>query len=286
MRRSARLLSFIAALSASTDGRAGAFLQKPGEGAVIVTTSFADAHKAYDSRGRLIAAPSYDKLETQVYLEYGLLEELTLIAESSYMRFRGSNEEQRARQIELLTAQARAGAPLYLPPGFGAGARFEGLGAGWLGGRLRLLQWGETTLSAQGSLRAAGAAARKFLDMRERVQQDGRLQLGWPIAPFGVSGFADLSVGYRSAGQGGDEIRADVTCGLRPWNDILLLAQSFISFSPWSRGENFTASQKFQVSAVYDVTRQVAVQIGARAALRGVNESAERGLLAALWYKF
>ncbi|CAN2532982.1 hypothetical+protein [Methylocapsa aurea] len=288
MRSWAHFCSCVAALSIlqSTACRAGAFLQRPGEGIVILTTSFGEAHKAYDSRGKLVAAPSYDKFETQAYVEYGLIDALTFVAESSYMRFRGSNGSRQLEQLQFLTAEALAGAPLYLPAGVGGGARYEGLGAGWLGGRLRLLEWGATVVSVQASLRAATPTAQTYLDMKRRLQEDARIQLGWPIELFGFTGFSEAQLGFRSAGQSGDELRAEMTFGLRPIQGVLLLAQSFIAFSPWSGAAPFMSSQKAQLSAVCDVTREVAVQIGVRASLRGVNDSAERGLLGALWYRF
>jgi protein XagA len=288
MRSWARFCSCAAALSIfySTACRAGAFLQRPGEGIVILSTSFADAHKAYDARGKLVAASSYAKFETQAYVEYGLIDEITMVAESSYMRFRGSGEQRQLEQLQYLTAEAIAGAPLYLPPGLGGGARYEGLGAGWIGARLRLLEWGATIVSVQGSLRAATPAAQTYLDMKRRLQEDARLQLGWPIEIFGLSGFSDMQLGYRSSGQSGDELRGEMTFGLRPVDGVLLLAQSFIAFSPWNGSAPFMSSQKAQLSAVCDVTKEIAVQLGVRAALRGVNESAERGLLGALWYRF
>jgi len=288
MRSWARICSCAAALSIlhSTACRAGAFLQRPGEGIVILSTSFADAHKAYDARGRLVAAPSYAKFETQAYVEYGLVDALTFVAESSYMRFRGSDGSRQLEQLQFLTAEALAGAPLYLPAGVGGGARYEGLGAGWFGGRLRLLEWGATVLSVQASLRAATPGAQTYLDMKRRLQEDARLQLGWPIEIFGISGFGEAQLGFRSSGQSGDELRGEMTFGLRPIDGVLLLAQSFIAFSPWNGSAPFMASQKAQLSAVCDVTKEVAVQIGVRASLRGVNDSAERGLLGALWYRF
>jgi hypothetical protein len=276
-------LSFVVWATAS---RAGAFLQPPGEGIAILSTSFAEAHKAYDSLGRLVSAPAYDKFETQLYVEYGLAEEITLVAETSYMRFRGSGALRPFEQLALLTQEARAGAALYLPPGVGAGARYEGLGAGWLGARVKLLGIGSVIVSAQGSLRGATDPGRKFLDMSEHMQADARLQLGWPTELLGFFGFGDAQIGFRSSGQNGDEIRGEITTGLRPRDDILLLAQGFFTFTPWASGGAFTASHRLQLSAVYDLTSAVSVQLGARAAIRGVNDSAERGLIGALWYRF
>ncbi|WP_255608085.1 hypothetical protein [Methylosinus sp. Sm6] len=276
----------LASISFTTPGAAGAFLQPVGEGVAILTTSFADAHKAYDSLGRLVAAPSYHKLETQLYAEYGLLDELTLVAETNYLRFRGSDAQKQAAQLAVLIEQAKSRTPLHLPPGVGEGARYAGPGSQSLGARVKLLQLGPAIVSAQASLRAAVGEGRKFLDMSEHVQGDGRLQIGWPVELLGMPGFSEIVVGYRSAGQNGAEVRAEATAGLRPLDSVLLLAQGFAYFTPWASGSAFTASHRLQLSAVYDVTREVAVQIGARAALRGVNDSSERGLIGALWYRF
>ncbi len=281
-----RLYGLLASISFTTPGAAGAFLQPPGEGVAILTTNVAEAHGAYDSRGQLVAAPAYDKLETQLYVEYGLIEQMTLVAETNYLRFRGSGANKQSEQLAVLTEQARAGAPLYLPPGVGEGARYAGPGAQSLGARLRLVQLGPAILSTQASLRASVGEGRKFLDMAEHFQFDGRLQIGWPIEFLGMPGFAEGQVGYRTAGQNSDEIRAEVTTGVRPSREMLLLAQGFFYVAPFASSAAFTVSQRLQLSAVYDLTREVAVQLGARAALRGVNDSAERGLIGALWYRF
>ena len=152
--------------------------------------------------------------------------------------------------------------------------------------RLRLFELGPTVLSLQASLRTATPSARKFLDMKDRFQQDARLQLALPIQAYGFPGFGEAQIGYRSAGQSGGEIRADFTGGVRPFDSLLLLAQSFTIFAPGVFGSTLTLSQKFQLSAVYDVTPKISVQIGALAAVRGVNDSAERGVVSALWYRF
>lgn len=286
MRLSWRRLFACAALSSvvSTACLAGAYLQRPGEGLIILTTGFATADKAYDAHGKLVSARAYSKFETRAYVEYGLIEPLTLVAESSYLRFRGSPRERGLEDIEILKQEALAGAPLVLPEL--QRPHYYGLGASWLGARLRLFEWGPTVLSVQGSLRAAAAPARKYVDQRERLQLDARLQGAVPIQLFGIGGFGEAQLGYRSDGQSGGEIRADITYGIRPLDPILLLAQSFTVVAPANFGATFMASQKFQLSVVYDVTQRVSVQIGALAAVRGVNESAERGLVSAVWYRF
>ena len=67
-----------------------------------------------------------------------------------------------------------------------------------------------------------------------------------------------------------------------PCPQILLLAQSFSGFAPRGGPAGVVAAQKFQLSAVYDVTASLSLQIGAIAAIGGVNSPAERGLISAV----
>jgi hypothetical protein len=48
----------------------------------------------------------------------------------------------------------------------------------------------------------------------------------------------------------------------------------------------FMAAQKFQLSAVYDVTKDLSVQIGGVVAPGGVNSPAERGIVGGLWWRY
>ncbi len=273
---------FCVSIIASSDARGGAFLWPEGQGQAILTTTFSNASKAYDSHGRLIETPSYRKFETQSYVEYGALDWLTLVGELTYMNFHGASSQ--LEHLSLLIDEAKAGAPLSLQGP--SGPRYAGLGVGSLGARLRLLEFESYIVSLEASLRVATPSARRFLDMRDEFQADVRLQLGRPIDLFGIPGFCDAQLGYRMRGQSGDEVRADFTYGLRPWTSLLLLAQSFTAASPGAARVNFMYSQKFQVSAVYDVMKNVSVQIGALAALQGINSSAERGVMSAVWYRF
>ncbi|MBM3552737.1 MAG: hypothetical protein FJX45_13455 [Alphaproteobacteria bacterium] len=282
MRASAVLIVSCVTAAAARPACAGAWLLPPGEGQAILTTTFADARKAYDANGRLIETPSYRKFETRVYVEYGVLDWLTVVAEGGYMNFSGAAGTY--DRLNLLIDEAKAGLPLSLqsPPG----ASYEGLGLGALGARTLLFTWGDYIVSAQAGVRAASPAARRFLDMRDAVQGDLRLLVGRPFELFGLAGFIDAQLGYRSRGQNGDEIRADFTLGLRPLPPILLLAQSYSGFAPRGGPAGVVAAQKFQLSAVYDVSASLSLQIGAIAAIGGVNSPAERGLISALWWRY
>ena len=82
----------------------------PGNGQAIVTTTFADARKAYDANGRLIQTPSYRKFETRVYVEHGLFDWLTIVAEGGYMNFRGAAGPLRPPQPAHRGSQGRPAA--------------------------------------------------------------------------------------------------------------------------------------------------------------------------------
>lgn len=260
----------------------GAWLYPEGKGQVIVTTTFADARKAYDSQGRLIETPPYRKFEARAYVEHGVTDWLTFVGEGSYLDFRGAASP--ADHLNLLINEAKAGLPL--SPLGPAGLQYGGFGIGAAGARLRLFNYGDYVVSFEASLRAAPREARRFLDMRDAAQADARVLIGRPFEVFGFPGFLDGQFGYRSRGQNGDEFRADLTAGLRPLGQLLLLAQSFSAIAPRGGIATFVAAQKFQLSAVYDVTPQLSAQIGVVTALGGVNSPVERGVISALWWRY
>lgn len=283
MRASALFFIFIYLLSPAT-ARAGAWLYPEGHGQLILTTAFADARGAFDASGRLAQTPSYRKFEDRFYLEHGMTDWLTFVAEGSAMSFHGGGESARLTQLEALIAQAKGGLPLILPAE--KGIKFQGLGLGAAGARLQLYADADYVVSAETSLRAASSAARCFLDMRGPTQFDARLLMGRSVSLFGFTGFLDAQIGYRTRGQNGDEIRFDLTAGLRPLDRLMLMAQSFSALAPRGGLSTFMAAQKFQLSAVYEATPAISLQIGAVTALNGVNAPAEHGLIGGVWWRY
>ena len=262
MLRGAKSFVVILAALCAKPAAAGALLMDEGAGEIIVTSTFADANKAYDRHGHLIRTPSYGKFEAAGYVEYGATNWLTVVAEGSALDFNGSG-----------TAYPFEPSPHYAGAGLGA-----------LGGRIRLGEFAGVYFSAQASLRVASHAAGQFLDFKVPTQVDLRVQALRGFEVFGLPWFVEAQLGYRSRGQSGDEIRADLTLGLRPRPDVLLMAQSFSAFAP-GQPSGF-AAQKFELSGVYDLSRDWSVQLGAVAAPAGVSAPAERGVLAALWRRF
>ncbi len=267
MSKVVKIILTIIAVHAGSPARAGTLLFPEGEGQAILTTTFSNASNAYDSQGKLIKTPSYRKFELDGYVEYGAKDWLTLVGQGGGMDFQGSNS---------------APAPLSTSPA----PRYAGLGLGAIGARVRLGEIAGYYFSLEGSLRAASHSAETYLDMRDFLQVDARVQMFHSLETWGFPAFLDAQLGYRSRGQNGDEIRADLTFGVRPQPAVLLMAQSFSAIAPWPTSTSSFAAQKFEVSGVYDLNRTFSLQLGFVYAPFGVNAPAERGIVSAVWARF
>jgi hypothetical protein len=254
-----RILAFSAFLFAISGARAGAWLQPPGEGEVILGGSFSDSLRAYDVRGRLAPVFSYKKFELTAYMEYGAMEQVTLVAAPSVLDFRAK------------------------PPG----QSYAGMGVLEAGARVKLYEYDEWIFSAQATLRdATNPRSRIFLDTGHGVQADARLLIGRSFTVFGFPAFSNLEIGYRSPGGFGHEVRADATIGIRPMEKLLVLLQTFNISAIHTAPLYPTRSSKIALSAVYDVTQSISVQLGGIIGLPGVNTTTERGVISAVWYRF
>jgi protein XagA len=254
-----RILAFGALLLLAAGAQAGAWLEPPGQGEVIFGGSFSDSLRAFDVRGRLAPVSSYKKFELTAYVEYGATESVTLIAQPTLLDFRAK------------------------PPG----ESYAGMGVLEAGGRVKLYEIDEWIFSAQGTLReATNTRSRIFLDMGRGLQADARLLIGRTFTILGFPAFSNLEIGYRSPGGFGHEVRADATLGVRPIDKVLVLLQTFNISAVHANPLYPTRSSKIALSAVYDVTQNISVQVGGIIGLPGVNTTTERGIISALWYRF
>lgn len=256
-------IALIAAFLATT-AHAGALLMGEGQGQAIVTTTFADASKAYDQQGRLIQTPSYRKFEIAGYVEYGAADWLTVVTEGSGFDFRGSAQ------------------PFSLQPA----PQYEGAGLGALAGRIPFGGFDGFVFSAQAGVRLASHDASMFLDLKTPAQFDARLQAFRNFEFLNLPWFVDAQLGYRTRGQNGDELRGDFTLGARLRPDVLVMAQSFSALAPWASSGNRFAAQKFELSGVYDLGQKFSMQLGVVGAPAGFNAPAERGIVTAIWRRF
>jgi protein XagA len=265
-----KALCFMVLLIFSTQNRAyaGAFMQNEGEGQAIATINIMEATKSFNAKGIATATPRTQKLEPSLFIEYGMRDWLTVFVKPSYVH----------NQI---------GEPI--------NTTYSGLGYSELGGRVRILQSGTFTVSAQSSVRLPRSSNIHNPAQAGNIgpETDNRILAGYGFELWGRASFIDVNFGYRTrGGQPANEWRSDTTFGTRPLSEFLpklmLLVQSFNVISNGKGLGNFTrtSSSKLQLSAVYDVTQQWSVQLGSYTTLIGRNNNRETGALAGVWRKF
>ncbi|HTV33526.1 MAG TPA: hypothetical protein VME69_10575 [Methylocella sp.] len=240
----------------------GAWLLPPGEGQIITDALYSVSTWTFDSHGKLISAPSYQKYELSPYIEFGVTDWLTLVAAPAY---------------DLVRTPT-------------AGLSYTGVGQSEVAARLGLAYWERAVLSMEVGLLSPGASLDSIgpLEVRRAASLDVRGLAGRSFAVGdGMEGFVEMQAGYRFyAQQQPGEWRIDFTGGLRPFPWLLLLLQDFnvISYG-WSQYGSVSWS-KLQPGIVYDVSPQWSMQIGGFLTVAGVNAGREIGPLAAIWYRF
>jgi hypothetical protein len=248
--------------------QAGAWLMPEGHGQIVVTGTASQATRSFDNGGGLQATPRYSKDELNALLEYGVTGWLTAIATPSL------------QHVDIA------------PP---TGAQRTGFGNSEFGARALIAHgdsWGNSwVLSAQGTVLAPGTvdngnpAALGYTG----VDIDLRGLLGASFTLGGWPAFVDLQLAQRfRTGGPPSEMRADVTFGLRAAARWLLLAQAFNVVSEGSGDPLFPQNRyhKLQMSVIYNITPQWALQGGAFTTFAGSNSVQENGLLAGVWYRF
>jgi hypothetical protein len=255
-------------LASSSPALAGAWTLPAGQGELVVTDTSSSGDRVFDSAGALRAAPRYNKLELQGVVEYGVTDQLTVMAAPSL------------QHVDIADPAARR----------------TGLGYTELGGRYRIANgalangdtWvfsGQTTLRLPGTFDRSNPAAIGYTD----PEMDVRGLLGYGFAVGSSPAFIDIEMAQRfRLDSAPNEFRADATFGVRPAAGWLLLAQSFnvVSEGAGTWGLPSYHYHKLQLSAVYDVTKTLSLQVGGFTAYAGRNALQENGLILGAWYKF
>jgi hypothetical protein len=263
--RRATLIVFVFAGFAfrSHGARAGAFNQEEGKGQVIVTGMFSTADQGYDVTGKLTAASRFQKTEANALVEYGFTSWLTGIVKPSLIDWRLS------------------GAP---------SAAYTGLGTTEIGAQAQVYRQGPFAFAVQAMARIPGApdSANLALQGNTRVEEELRALAGYGFQIGSLSSFVNAEVGYRWRDGPPSEWHGDFTLGVRPAEKIMLMLQSFNTISAPSTSPIFPRNSlsKLQGSVVYDFTKSISGQIGAFESIAGENALKERGVIAAVWYRF
>ena len=244
--------------------RAGAFLQPDDDWQIITTSRFTGSTRAFDAKGKLVPVPSYTKFELGAYIEYGAGDWLTLILQPALARIYSE------------------GPPL---------SQYYGLGSIEAGARVQLMRTDDVVISAQAIAHAPGSRStvNPALVGNTGFEFDVRALVAAPFEIAEMPGFADAQLGYRVRRDSpADEIRFDVSLGIRPWSRLLLLAQSFNILASTAGGPGFPRMRqhKFQLSAVWDFSRSYSIQGGAFTTLASSNARQEYGMVTGVWYRF
>jgi hypothetical protein len=243
---------------------AGAWTLEAGSGQLIITDTLSQGVDIFNAARNLQPTSRYSKNELQALIEYGATDRFTVI-------------------LEPMLQHVDIAAPIE--------AQRTGPGYTEFGGRMRVLEgdgWilsGQTTLRVPGTFDRSNPAALGYTD----TQLDVRALFGYTFAVGAWPAFVDVQVAQRfSLGWQPDEFRSDITFGVRPAPQWLLLAQSFNVISEGAGTWGFPSYDyyKLQLSGVYSVTPALSLQLGAFTTYTGRNALQENGLVLGAWYKF
>lgn len=258
-------LAFVAAALAAARADAGAWPLDPGEGRAISSFTYDRAIRAFDDDGNADAPADFDKLETSVFLEYGLTPRFTLVAQPVVQTARIADTASGATREETGFASSQ-------------------IGLRWLAH-----QGERSVVSFQTAVVAPGAGENvinaPFGDGGLAGEARALAGRGWGDAARG--GFVEAQTGWRWRTDGdADEARLDLTLGLRPSARWELIGQSFSIWSVDAAPDEVFESHKAQLSAVRRLNDRFAVQFGGYASYAGRDVIDERAGFVALWMMF
>ncbi len=259
----ALLVSVIWGMVAS-DATAGGWPQAQGHWQVIVPITSTQANARYGISGNKQSASSYKKWEVAPYVEFGLSKNLTLINEMAWTRddtnYRGDH----------FTS--------------------EGMSRLKLGARLCLGDWQETTFSLQPLATIHGTTSGDNPSSPHSGDVDGEMAIVMArSAPvLGIEAFSVQEVGYtKSTGNAPDLVRADVTLGLKPYQDTMLLIKSMntTALSVNASGGLYQ-STKLGLSLVQNIAGNIALEAGYETVITGRETLNEKTWRVGLWLQF
>ncbi len=231
-------------------------------GQAIATVYYSQSKRGFDDDGNVVDINDYDKLEVFLLAEYAVTDDLTLIFNPSF------------RDVSVE-----------------GGDNSTGLGYTALGARYDVLKDDDGWLALEGSVRIPGVERADNLAQvgSTDTEYDLRLRGFHNISVAGLPGFVDAQTSYRLRdGDPPNEFHGDLTVGVRPKQNLLLMAQSFNTISDGA-GQGIFDSYRYhnvQFSAVQTVADGVSLQLGVVGTIAGENALRERGGFAAIWVDF
>ena len=234
--------------------RAGAFVEKPGEGKIIILGVFDGAERYWTASGRLIPVPEYSKFSLSALTEYGIDARTTLLGRAEIGR------------LDDLS-----------------GVRTQGSGA--IGVRRLLFESGALRIGAQ-ALASAGSGIEGLPSRSSGAALDVRLAAAMTFSLRERPAFVELSGGSHIVTGDWRGVRLDATLGVRPSSNWLLLLQSFNRFNEEGPFGDRARAHKVQVSTIYDLTFRWSIIAGVFATIAARAERRQYGALTGVMRRF
>ncbi|HQT37998.1 MAG TPA: hypothetical protein PK231_01145 [Acidocella sp.] len=253
-------------LTGVVQAHAGAWTQSAGNGIMIGTFSYYQVGvQGYNQFGRATGRGTYTQEEFAPYVEYGLTNDWTIGAQP---------------RVQAVT---QSGLP-------GTGHSF-GLVQLNLFARYQLYRDDKNAWSVQGQIGIPGTATVRVPQLAmPGGEYEARLLYGRNFTlGSNIHGYFDAEAAYRLESDGyADQFRGDITVGVMPFKNWQVLAQSFntVSIGHAVPGESDYNLYRVELSAVYNVTRALAVQLGAWHDAGGHNIALGNAGIVALWWRF
>lgn len=243
---------------------AGAFNIPAGQGLAIVDFTSSGGSRYFNGFGKLAPTDRFRREDVSAYVEYGITDRLMAIVRPD------------------VTTVTVGGQP---------GGRYLGLGPSEAGVQFQLLSFGPAVLAVEGAFRLPGStdAGNRALIGNTAHEADIRGLFGLGFAIGSWPAFLDAQVADRVRDGGApDELHTDLTVGLRPRPELMLLLQMFDT-TDLGKGTAMMPRERFthvETAAVYDLTETWSVEIGVYTTVLGTRSLREQGLTTALWHRF
>lgn len=266
MRRYLYMIGLVALVP--VNALAAAWTQDAGDWQLINNIFYYGTDSYRDASGQKSKQPFYNKIEYNPYLEYGLSDDVTLGLSPSFQYVRQDIPAVDADNIGLADTEFFV--------------------------RKRIFWDGQNVLSIQPLVKIPGPYDNDDTPSLGQGQTDAELKLLYGHA-FDDAHYLNLEAGYRYRfAAPGDELRFNAAYGYRPASDWLLLFEGQGIFAVEGAGGNtaFISNSadydlvKLQMSAVYFLTEQTGLQIGAFNHVYARNTGEGGGVIVSLWHKF
>jgi hypothetical protein len=262
------LCAFACCALAPIAARAGAWSEDADHWLVINQFDYYQADvQGYNQQGRPAGHGTYKQFEFSPYIEYGVTPDLTI----------GS-------QPRLQYVNLQDGAP--------GGGSNNGVVQVNLFARYSIYKWDFDVLSFQAQFDIPGAANHPQPQVAlTNLESEARLLYGhsFDMLPWSWTAFFDGELAFRYiAGAQASQTRWDMTLGVRPQPDWLVLFQTFFTFGLHNQrgtGADYDL-YRLQLSVVKQITDNISLQIGGWHDAGGRNIALGNAIIAAIWFRF